>query len=69
METATHKITALIPCFNEENGIESVIKSFPHERLRHHGYELEIVVIDNNSTDRTAAVARSLGATVIEESR
>ena len=63
----TQKITVLIPCLNEEEGIKTVLKSFPHQRLRVHGYELEVVVIDNNSEDRTADVARSLGATVIHE--
>lgn len=57
----------LIPCYNEEKGIEKVIKSFPTEKLERHGYSLNIVVIDNNSTDKTADIARSLGATVIHE--
>lgn len=63
----TRKITALIPCYNEEAGVGLVIQSFPIERLRQHGYEVEIVVIDNNSQDETAIIARSLGATVIHE--
>jgi glycosyltransferase involved in cell wall biosynthesis len=29
----------------------------------------EVVVVDNNSTDRTAEVARSLGARVVRETR
>ncbi len=61
------KITALIPCYNEEDGIGAVIKNFPLQKLRAQGYKLEIVVIDNNSADHTAEVARSLGATVIHE--
>ena len=67
MTTAPQKITALIPCYNEEGAIETVIKGFPVETLKHHGYELEIVVIDNNSDDRTGEIARSLGARVIHE--
>jgi len=67
MGSAYQKITALIPCLNEEEGIGNVIKAFPVRELRKHGYELEIVVIDNNSEDRTAEIARSLGATVIHE--
>lgn len=61
------KITVLIPCFNEERGICAVVKSFPIERIRTQGYDLEIVVIDNNSNDRTAELAKSCGATVIHE--
>jgi glucosyltransferase len=54
------KITALIPCYNEEGGIGAVIKSFPIEKLKKQGFELEIIVIDNNSKDKTADIARTL---------
>src|SRR5580698_8071477 len=67
MKTKTKKITVLIPCYNEEGGIGAVIKSFPVERLNSFGYTLEIMVIDNNSSDKTADVARKHGATVIHE--
>jgi glycosyltransferase involved in cell wall biosynthesis len=67
MKKITKKIVALIPCYNEAGGIGNVIKSFPIEKIKAHGYTLEIIVIDNNSTDRTAQIARSLGATVIHE--
>lgn len=61
------QLAVLIPCFNEERGIADVISSFPHEKLRRHGIEARVMVIDNASTDRTAEVARSLGATVLHE--
>lgn len=61
------KIVALIPCYNEEYSIGQVIQSFPREKINNHGFELEIMVIDNNSRDRTAQVARDFGATVIQE--
>ena len=64
-----YTVTALIPCRNEARGIGDVIRSFPIEKMRAQGYDLEIVVIDNNSTDDTAAKARALGATVICEPR
>lgn len=66
-KTFTKKIAVLIPCYNEAGGIASVIKSFPHEKAARHGYDIQIMVIDNNSTDGTAEIARSLGATVIRE--
>ncbi len=65
---ARKKIAALIPCYNEDGGIGNVIKSFPLKKIHAQGYALEIIVIDNNSTDHTARIARSLGATVIHES-
>lgn len=61
------KITVLIPCYNEESGICNVIRSFPVEKIRKQGFDLDILVIDNNSTDRTAEVATSCGAHVIYE--
>ena len=54
------KISVVIPCYNEEGGIARVIPSLPASID-------EIIIVDNNSTDRTAEVARSLGATVIFE--
>ncbi len=61
------KITVLIPCYNEENGIAEVIRKFPKEKIASLNYLLEIIIIDNNSTDKTAKIAKSLGATVVHE--
>jgi glycosyltransferase involved in cell wall biosynthesis len=63
------KITVVIPCYNEELGIASVISGFPTEQLAAYGYDLEVLVIDNNSTDKTAIVARAAGARVILETK
>jgi glycosyltransferase involved in cell wall biosynthesis len=49
----------LIPCYNEESTIGKVVSEF-----RQHLPEAEIYVYDNNSTDRTAEVAKAAGATV-----
>lgn len=54
------RITVVIPCLNEEQGIEQVLRRMP-------GFVDEVIVVDNNSTDRTAEVAASLGAKVIRE--
>ncbi len=54
------KITVIIPCLNEEQGIEQVLRSMPE-------FVDEVIVVDNNSTDRTSEVAASLGALVIRE--
>lgn len=53
-------ITVIIPCLNEEQGIETVLKAMPD-------FVDEVVVVDNNSTDRTSEVAASLGAKVVRE--
>jgi glycosyltransferase involved in cell wall biosynthesis len=61
------KITVLIPCYNEAAGIRQVIKAFPREELTTFGYILDILVIDNNSSDNTANIARRAGAKVVHE--
>src|SRR2546429_4054620 len=53
-------ITVIIPCLNEEQGIETVLRSMPE-------FVDEVIVVDNNSTDRTSEVAASLGAKVVRE--
>ena len=60
--TTSHpkKITVLIPCYNEAGGIGAVIKNFPSERLLSFGYQLEIMVIDNNSSDKTVDILKQI---------
>lgn len=56
------KISVVIPCFNEEEGVRYTIGMLPE-------CVDEIIVVDNNSTDRTAEVATELGARVVFEKR
>ncbi|HSX01972.1 MAG TPA: glycosyltransferase [Candidatus Saccharimonadia bacterium] len=72
METTTaapKKVAVVIPCYNEAASIAEVIKRFPCARLAQHALELKIYVVDNNSSDDTAAIAEQAGATVIYESK
>ena len=51
------KLFVQIPCLNEENTLASVIDSIPRQI---DGIdEIEILVINDGSTDRTAAIVRS----------
>jgi len=61
------KITILIPCHNEEQGIAKVIDSIPYHTLDKYGFEAKVIVIDNNSSDQTREIAESKGAQVIFE--
>ena len=61
------KIAAIIPCHNEAASIGEVIARFPRSQLLQQDLRLEIYVIDNNSSDDTAAVAKKAGASVIYE--
>lgn len=56
------RLSVVIPCYNEEDGVREVIGRIPK-------LVDEIVVVDNNCTDRTAEVATSLGARVVAEKR
>ena len=56
------KIAVLIPCYNEEKTIEKVIKGFTKELPK-----AKIYVYDNNSTDKTAKIAKKNGAIVRRE--
>ena len=53
-------ISVVIPCYNEEHGVREVLGRMPKAVD-------EFVVVDNNCTDRTAEVARSMGAVVVAE--
>lgn len=55
----TRKIAVLIPCYNEEATISTVIADFKRELP-----EADIYVYDNNSTDRTYELAVQGGAIV-----
>jgi dolichol-phosphate hexosyltransferase len=54
------RITVVIPCLNEERGIVEVLSRMPW-------FIDEVIVVDNNSTDRTAEMAQNCGARVIHE--
>jgi glycosyltransferase involved in cell wall biosynthesis len=56
-------IDVIIPAFNEESAIVLVLNDIPKELVR------EIIVVDNNSTDETAAKAALAGATVLTEKK
>lgn len=53
------RVAVLIPCYNEEKTIRKVIEGF-----RKNLPNAKIYVYDNNSTDKTAEIARSAGAIV-----
>ncbi|MBI4962816.1 MAG: TIGR04283 family arsenosugar biosynthesis glycosyltransferase [Desulfomonile tiedjei] len=56
------RIAVIIPALNEERSIGKVISAIP-------AWVDEVIVGDNGSTDRTAAVARGHGARVVYEPR
>ena len=55
------KIAVIIPAFNEEKSIGKVIDDIPKHLVD------EVIVVNNNSTDKTAETAQKAGATVLFE--
>ena len=56
------KILVMLPALNEEKGLPKVLKKMPQ-------FVDHVLVIDNNSTDNTAEVAKELGCNVLFEKR
>lgn len=59
-ENTYQKVAVILPAFNEEENVGGVI-----EVVKKVKYVDEIIVVDDGSTDSTAEIAKSLGATVI----
>jgi len=53
-------VSVIVPCLNEEEAIGKVLDAVPP-------YVDEVIVVDNNSSDRTAEIARAHGAKVVGE--
>ncbi|ROQ38572.1 glycosyl transferase family 2 [Frondihabitans sp. PhB188] len=58
---STIQVDVILPCLDEEAALPWVLSRLPE------GYRA--IVVDNGSTDRSAAVAQELGATVVHEPR
>lgn len=60
------KLSVIIPAYNEQETIEDILQKVRLAPTA--GLEVEILVVDNNSTDATAARARAVeGVRVLEE--
>ncbi len=63
------KISVVVPAFNEERLLGASLARMKSAagRFVRRGWDVELIVCDNNSTDRTAEIARSAGALVVFE--
>ena len=64
MNPSSLRIAVLVPCYNEEAAVAAVVRGF-----RKALPSAQIYVYDNNSKDRTVAIAREAGAEVRSERR
>lgn len=58
------KISVIVPAFNEEKLLAATLARIREATA---GLDAELIVCDNNSTDRTAEIARQAGAKVVFE--
>ena len=63
------KVSVVIPAFNEERVLGATLRAVRHAltAFAEVGWASELIVCDNNSTDRTAAIAAEAGAAVVFE--
>ena len=60
-------VSVLLPALDEEETIGSVIDSLPLKGFKKLGYDVEIMVVDGHSKDRTQEIAAEKGATIIHQ--
>jgi len=62
-------LSLVIPSLNEEDGIGAVLDEVPRQALAKEGWDVEVLVVDGESVDRTREIAKAKGARVIVEPR
>jgi glycosyltransferase involved in cell wall biosynthesis len=58
-------VSLVIPARNEEATLPMVLQDVCRVLPQLNGYQTELILVDDHSTDRTAEIARSFGATVV----
>jgi glycosyltransferase involved in cell wall biosynthesis len=62
------RLSVIIPARNEEETLPHVLRDLYQTIPRLNDYEVEVICVDDHSTDRTTEIARSFGARVISNS-
>ena len=52
-------LNIIVPCFNEQDNLETTIKKI-EDWCKLKNLEFEIIIVNNNSTDKTEEVAKKL---------
>jgi glycosyltransferase involved in cell wall biosynthesis len=60
-------VSAVVPAYNEETYVGACLDALA--RQDHAGFDVEIIVVDNKSTDETGEIARARGARAVVEQR
>src|SRR5581483_11808472 len=64
MNKALPEITVIIPTYNEEKNLYNCLRSLTKQTYDQR--KIEILIIDDNSTDKTVVIAKKFGAKVIK---
>lgn len=60
-------VTVVVPARNEEEGLGATLRDLPTGTLETMGLTPSVVVLDGDSDDDTPEIARSMGATVVQD--
>jgi len=63
------KVSLVIPALNEERGIGKTIQAVNKNYFKKHKWDLEIIIVDGDSKDKTREIAERKGAHVLLEKR
>jgi dolichol-phosphate hexosyltransferase len=63
------KISVILPTINEEQGIGPTIDAIKKDIFKKNGWDLEIIIVDGGSKDKTCEIAKKKNARVIIEKR
>jgi glycosyltransferase involved in cell wall biosynthesis len=63
------KVSIVIPAINEERGIGKTIDAVNKDYFNNHQWDLEFILVDGNSKDKTRDIAASKGVIVLLEKR
>lgn len=64
MSSRSPRISVIVPAYNEANYLSRCLSSLKRQRTK---TPYEIIVVDNNSTDSTAKIAKRFGVRVVNE--
>ena len=67
-ESRSLEVSVVVPCLNEAGSIEACVTA-SHKALADGGFDGEVVVVDNGSTDGSGRIAAEAGARVVWEPR
>ena len=60
-------ISIVVPSYNEEKYLPNCLTTIANQKFPKNEYE--VIVVDNNSTDRTSQIAKKFGAKIIKEKK